>query len=122
MRQASLAGRRALLRLFLADSCLASAGRYHPGGARMKPADFEHKWQRILAHLLLGNTLTRFEAEKIGDHALNSTVANIQGMGIQIARDPIVLEGRYGRIHCKRYFLQDDQRQRALKLLGVAHV
>jgi len=78
----------------------------------------EFKWRRILKHLAEGNRLHRFQAEKLGDHALNSTVANIQAMGVQISRDPIVLEGRFGRIHCKLYYLDSDQRERAIKLLG----
>lgn len=81
---------------------------------------YDLKWQRILAHLAEGNTLTRFEAEKIGDHALNTTISIIGGKGIDVSREPIVLEGRYGTIHCKRYWLEPDERASAQRLLGAA--
>jgi hypothetical protein len=80
--------------------------------------DDETKWRRILRFLARGGRLTRFDAEKLGDHALNSTVSNLQAMGIEIAREPLILEGRFGRIHCKRYWLSADQRDRARRLLG----
>ena len=33
------------------------------------------KIQRVLAHLMSGASLNRFDAERIGDHTLNSTIA-----------------------------------------------
>jgi hypothetical protein len=42
---------------------------------------------RILTHLLAGESLNRFEAERLGDHCLNSTVA--------------VLANRYGLLFCR---------------------
>ncbi len=37
-------------------------------------------------HALLAGSLNRFEAERIGDHCLHSTVARLQSYGIVIAR------------------------------------
>lgn len=79
--------------------------------------DHERKWQRILAYLARGGRLTRFDAEKLGDHALNTTVANLGKRGITVSREPWLLVGRYGEIRCKRYWLEPDERQRALGLL-----
>jgi hypothetical protein len=33
------------------------------------------KISRVLAHLLAGSSINRFEAERLGDHCLNSTIA-----------------------------------------------
>lgn len=78
----------------------------------------ELKWRRVLRFLASGGKLTRFDAEKLGDHALNTTVAYIGEMGISVSREPIVLEGRFGEIRCKRYWLEPEARARALTLLG----
>ena len=74
------------------------------------------KWQRILRYFAKGGRLTRFDAEKLGDHALNSTISYIEAKGVQISREPLVLEGRFGKIHCKKYWLEKDQRKRALQI------
>jgi len=78
----------------------------------------ESKWRRILRLLARGSRLTRFDAERCGDHAFNSTVAALGGMGVEIAREPITIEGRFGTIHCKRYWLEPRERERAWALLG----
>lgn len=76
------------------------------------------KWRRVLRLLVKGARLTRFDAEKIGDHAFNSTVAALGAMGVSIAREPITIQGRFGPIHCKRYWLEPKHRGRAWILLG----
>jgi hypothetical protein len=78
----------------------------------------ERKWKRILTFLARGGRLTRFDAEKLGDHALNTTVANLERKGICVSREPWLLMGRFGEVRCKRYWLEPDERQRALRLLG----
>jgi hypothetical protein len=77
----------------------------------------QRKWRRILKFLADGGRLTRFDAERLGEHALNSTVAFIGSIGITVSREPWKLQGRFGAIHCKRYWLEPEQRQRALALL-----
>lgn len=77
----------------------------------------ELKWQRILKFLAHGGRLTRFDAEKLGCHTLNTTVANLEHKGICVSREPWLLQGRFGEIRCKRYWLEPDERQRALELL-----
>lgn len=80
----------------------------------------DFKWRRILKVLASGAELTRFDAEKIGDHALNSTVSTLGRMGVRISREPIEVEGRFGTIHCKRYWLEPSDRRHARFLLGEA--
>jgi len=77
----------------------------------------ELKWRRILKFLADGGQLTRFDAERLGDHALSTTVSNLGMMGITVSREPISLQGRFGEIRCKRYWLEPDERQRARRLL-----
>lgn len=76
------------------------------------------KWARILQELADGRELTRFDAEAIGDHALNTTISVLTKKGLVITRTPITLQGRYGAIHCNRYGLDPEQRQRARELLA----
>ncbi len=78
----------------------------------------ELKWRRILVFFAQGGRLTRFDAEKLGDHSLNSTISNLETMGMRIAREPIAIEGRFGTIRCKRYWLEPDEQMRARILLG----
>ena len=95
------------------------AGIARPGGARViGESDPDAKWRRMLRHFVDGARLTRFDAERLGDHALNSTVANLEAMGITFSREPEKLQGRFGEIRCKRYWLSSEQRLAALKLLG----
>lgn len=77
------------------------------------------KWRMILSYLADGNSLNRFQAEPLGCHCLHTTVASLQARGITIARESITLEGRFGEIHCKRYWIEPDERERARKLLGL---
>lgn len=83
-----------------------------------KDNDSEKKWRRVLRVLAGGARLTRFDAERHGDHAFNSTVADLGRLGIVISREPITLEGRFGTIRCKRYWLEPDAQARARALLG----
>ena len=78
----------------------------------------ELKWRRILKFFADGGRLTRFDAERLGDHALNTTVSNLGLMGIVVSREPTVLQGRFGEIRCKRYWLEPDERVRAHILLS----
>lgn len=77
------------------------------------------KLARILSVLAAGRSLNRFEAEKIGDHCLHSTVAKIERHGFQIDRCEETVPGYGGhRTHVMRYWLSDDERKRAVALLG----
>ena len=73
----------------------------------------------ILRILAEGGSLNRFEAERHGDHALPSTVSNLQEKyGFRIDRKPERIPNRYGTLTtCARYWLAADERPRALAIL-----
>lgn len=77
------------------------------------------KWSRILLLLTNGAKLTRFDVEQYGDHCFNTNVSVIGKKGITISREPTTIEGRFGTIHCKRYWLEPEEIAKALRLLGV---
>ena len=84
-----------------------------------KAARAPHKWVRILRVLYSGRSLNRFEAERLSDHCLHSTISSIQGMGVPIARVFEKVPGYRGIMTpvC-RYRLAPESRQAAAKLLG----
>lgn len=55
------------------------------------------KIARILSHLISGASLNRFEAENLGDHCLNSTIATLANThGLLIKRQTEKVENRWG--------------------------
>lgn len=79
------------------------------------------KWARILRAFLDGRSLNRFEAERIGDHCLHSTVAKLQAKGVLIYRRDETVPGFGGNpTHCCRYSLATQSCERAAELLGGA--
>jgi hypothetical protein len=66
------------------------------------------KWRRILSVLASGRRLTRFDAEREGDHCLHSTVSYIEKRGVRVERADVVVLGRFGPVRCKRYWIADD--------------
>jgi len=83
-----------------------------------KPTTKRH---RILLALALGERLTRFDAEHLMDHCLNTTISEIGRYdGIIVSRQFEKHESREGHpFHCCRYWLSAEQRAKALKCLGV---
>lgn len=78
----------------------------------------ETKWQRILRVFLEGRSLHRFEAERLGDHVLHSTVARLQSRGVTILRHEETVTGYAGYpTRVMRYWLDPGSRQRAAELL-----
>lgn len=79
------------------------------------------KWQRILRAFLDGRAMTRFDAERIGDHVLHSTVSKLEAKGIVILRCDTTVSGYMGlATHVCRYWLAPQSRERAADLLGDA--
>lgn len=77
------------------------------------------KLGRILTVLAAGRSLNRFEAERIGDHCLHSTVAKIERYGIRVQRHGETVPGYGGhRVRVMRYSLSDDDRRLATISLG----
>jgi len=56
------------------------------------------KTMRILAHLLTGASLNRFEAEPLGDHCLNSTISVLANRyDLTFQRKPEKVPNRWGK-------------------------
>ena len=79
------------------------------------------KWRRVLGAFYDGRSLNRFQAEReLHDHCLHSTVADLEGRGLRIERQNESVPGAYGAVHCKRYRLATQSRERAAALLEAA--
>lgn len=75
------------------------------------------KWQRVLRALANGERITRFAAERIGCHCLNTTISQLGRRGWRVDRIQVVLPGRFGDIHCLEYFLDETEQARARSFL-----
>jgi hypothetical protein len=64
----------------------------------------------ILSHLAQGKSLNKFEAERLGDHCLNTTISNIFiKYQITAQRKNEKVKTRFGSYATvKRYWLSDD--------------
>lgn len=63
--------------------------------------------------------INRFDAEEFGDHSLNSTVSTLVSQyGLVVSRVPIVVDGRFGKFRCNRYWISHENRSDAEKLLA----
>lgn len=84
-------------------------------------AEAPSKIARLLAHLLAGASVNRFEAERLGDHCLPSTVAvlaNRHALGFQ--RQPEKVPNRFGKpCHVIRYSLPANEHDKARKVLAL---
>ncbi len=85
---------------------------------RVKPGTKEHV---ILSAFVSGKSLNRFEAIKLHDTALNSTVSTLQGKGIQIHRERETVPCVNGTKHVDvcRYRILPDEMVKARQLLVV---
>lgn len=78
------------------------------------------KLGRILSALATGRSLNRFDAERLGDHCLNTTISKIERHGLLVSRREEVVPGYGGhRARVMRYWLSDDHRKQAAALLGL---
>ncbi len=75
------------------------------------------KTERIL-ETLLERPLTRFQAEAIGDHALNSTVSSLQKQyGVKVSRRTIKVPSRFGVATCCSYWVAPEDAKQAREVL-----
>lgn len=82
-------------------------------------AQKQTKLKRVLSELARGTSLHRFQAERIGDHTLHSTVCKIQEYGIRVEREWITVPGYGGHpTRVCRYWLDAENAERACALLG----
>lgn len=69
----------------------------HEGGAKAHTHHSTTKRDRILGLLRAGISLNRFEAERHGDHALNSTIAVLRADGYVITGTWEAVPTRFGK-------------------------
>ena len=77
------------------------------------------KIAQILAHLLNVGALNRFEAERIGDHCLHSTISALaNGYGLNFKRTPEKVPSHWGQpCDVIRYALPTSEHQKASDVL-----
>jgi len=81
------------------------------------------KIHRILAAFANGESLNFIEAQqRYHDRSLHSTVSEIQrDYSIMVSRKPETISGYMGcPTHCRRYWMEPDQKAKALEILGGA--
>jgi len=74
----------------------------------------------IIQHLLLGDSLHRFEAEALGDHCLPSTISTIsRKYGLEIPRKLVEVSTRFSSdTTVMRYWFSESDIAKMRKLLG----
>lgn len=85
-------------------------------GVESKPLT---KIMRILGHFASGGSLNRFEAEHLGDHCLNTTIATlVRDYSIDFVRIPERVRSRFGAdARVIRYHLSETSREAAARVL-----
>jgi hypothetical protein len=78
------------------------------------------KLARVLTALVEGQKLNRFDAERLGDHVLNTTVSMLAKRGVRISRRLIETRGGYGSFHCCEYWIDANDLHLAIRLLPEA--
>lgn len=82
----------------------AENSKFSSNNTEEKPKQ-QGKSATILSILKSGQSLNRFEAERHGDHALNSTIAELRSKGYQIQSEWELTPTRFGKpVRVKRYF------------------
>jgi hypothetical protein len=79
------------------------------------------KIARVLEYLLFAGSLNRFEAERIGDHCLHSTISSlVHNYGLFFERTPEKVPNHWG-LPCDviRYSLPLCKQKKANSLLGL---
>ncbi|TQE99067.1 MAG: hypothetical protein FKY71_10585 [Spiribacter salinus] len=77
------------------------------------------KRRRVLLNLIRRPSLHRFQAERIGEHCLHTTVAAWQADGVEVAREFIQVRGWGGEpTTVARYYLTPEQRETATDRLA----
>lgn len=78
------------------------------------------KLASVLEHFVKGGSLNRFEAERLGDHCLNSTIAALCSRhGLTFIRVDERVPNRFGtKTRVTRYSLPDSELERASKVLS----
>ena len=82
------------------------------------------KLESMLKRFASGERLHRFQAERVGDHCLPTSVADLQSRhGIEFSRKRVKVPNRFGsETSVCEYWLEDDHLQRARKIVGFPEV
>lgn len=90
----------------------------------LKPTECRTKKARVLNHLTHYGSLNRFEAQHLGDTALNSTISTLSNMHDIVfdRRQEVVLNRFGGKTRVKRYKVADVSIEKAVALLGFWRV
>lgn len=76
------------------------------------------KWRRILEVLVRGERLNRFQAARLGDSCLNSTICDIENHGVPVKRRAIKLPGYNGLpVRCNEYWIASADIELARRVL-----
>ncbi|AOE87950.1 hypothetical protein [Pseudomonas sp. TCU-HL1] len=89
------------------------------GPLQAEPSHAPSKIARVLAHLLYSSSLNRFEAERIGDHCLHSTISSLtHSYGLRLMRIPEKVPNHWGApCGVTRYSLPSSEHCRAQNVL-----
>lgn len=99
------------------STCQAVRCEQHIGGVLTHASS---KICRVLAYLITGKSLNRFEAERIGEHCLHSTISRLSNEHLlSFIRLPESVPNNWGK-PCRviRYSLSAKERKRAKVLLS----
>jgi hypothetical protein len=93
-----------------------------PQSARTQGANIKtvSKNDTIL-NALVETPLTRFDAEQLGDHCLNSTISGLSKQhDLELPRRWVKVPNRFGgETPCKEYTTSDEDKLKINKILGV---
>ena len=99
----------------------ASPEKSHADSTTPSTGKAPTKISRVLAHLLQDHSLNRFEAERLGDHCLHSTISSLtHGYGLRFARQTERVPNHWG-LPCQvtRYSLPATENKRARNVLAM---
>lgn len=86
----------------------------------MKTIKPDTKIHRIASALHAGQHLTMFDAERMGDHVLRTTVATLERYGARISRRTVIRPTRWGAdAHVCEYWIEPQDRPAIARLLGL---
>lgn len=86
----------------------------------MKPFRVGSQRHRIVSELLAGSRLHRFQAERLGCHALPSQISDLEKTGLRFDRRAVTVPTRWGAdAHVMEYWLAPESYQLAARLLGL---
>lgn len=78
------------------------------------------KIYRIASALHAGQRMNMFDAERMGDHVLRTTVAALERRGAHISRKTVVCPTRWGSgAHVCEYWVEPEDRPAIARLLGL---